>query len=372
MEDLSDEYRMGASNVIASFSTSFHYLLMIRLQLSNRDRETMAEALDDPAMDERTKRKLMVVRMHDLHVPHSAIAGTLNISDDTVTNYLKLFLEGGLDALLENKYYQPSSSVEPYFAQIKESLDQEPVATTNEGADRIEKISGVKLSAEQTRRIMQRLGLRYRKTAAVPGKADGQMQFDFLKTELLPRLQEAKEGTRRVFFVDAAHFVLGAFLGMIWCFTRLFVRTGSGRQRYSVLGAIETRDHDLVTVRTEGSVNAQTVCALINQIQGRYPGEAITLVMDNARYQRNRSVMDLADQLGVELLFLPPYSPNLNLIERVWKLVKGKCLRNEYFENFSSFRNSIDSFLASLQKEKRNLLKSLVTENFQLLEIPKT
>jgi transposase len=72
------------------------------------------------------------------------------------------------------------------------------------------------------------------------------------------------------------------------------------------------------------------------------------------------------------LLFLPPYSPNLNLIERVWKLVKGKCLRNEYFESFSSFRDSIDSFLISLQNEKRNLLKSLVTENFQLLEIPKT
>jgi hypothetical protein len=75
---------------------------------------------------------------------------------------------------------------------------------------------------------------------------------------------------------------------MIWCFTRVFVRSGSGRQRYSVLGAIETRDHDLVTVRTEGSVNAQTVCTLMSQIQEKYPGEAITLVMDNARYQRNR------------------------------------------------------------------------------------
>jgi transposase len=180
---------------------------------SNTDCETIAEALDDPFIDERTKRKLMVIRMHDLHVPHCAIAGTLNISDDTVTNYLKLYEEGGLNALMENKYYQPSSSAEPYFSEIKQSLDQEPVATAKEGADRMEQISGVRLSADQAGRIMKRLGLRYRKTAALPGKADGQMQFDFLNMELLPRLQEAKEGTRRVFFVDAATSCLAHFSG---------------------------------------------------------------------------------------------------------------------------------------------------------------
>jgi len=345
---------------------------MIRLKIESSDREAIEEALDDPSMDPRDKRKLMTLRMHDLNVPHSAIAAILNISDDTVTNYLKGYEQGGLAGLLENKYYQPSSRVEPYFEAIKESLDEEPVATTKEGAARIEKISGIALSEDQARRIMKRLGLQYRKAAAVPGNPDGQMQFDFLNQELLPRLQEARQGQRRVFFVDAAHFVLGAFLGMIWCFTRMIVRSGSGRQRYSVLGAVETQAHDLVTVRTNGSVNAETVCQLLLEIDRRYPGEAITVVMDNARYQRSRKVQELANHLNVELLFLPPYSPNLNLIERVWKLVKAKCLRNKYFEDFPSFRESIDGFLDSLQGEKRVLLKTLITENFQLLQIPKT
>ena len=81
---------------------------------------------------------------------------------------------------------------------------------------------------------------------------------------------------------------------MIWCFSRIFGRTGSGRQRYSVLRAIETRDHDLVTIRTEGSVNAQTVSELIGKIYGLYAGEPITLVMDNVRYQRNAEVQRMA------------------------------------------------------------------------------
>jgi transposase len=158
---------------------------------------------------------------------------------------------------------------------------------------------------------------------------------------------------------------------MIWCLTRVFVRTGSGRQRYSVLGAVETRDHDFVSIRTDGSVNAQTVCELIKKIAKSYPAEAITLVMDNARYQHNDGVRECADHNGIELLFLPAYSPNLNLIERVWRLVKSRTLRNKYFPDFAGFKSSIDSFLDSLNGTERHLLKSLVTENFQTFEIPK-
>lgn len=345
---------------------------MLHLNLSEADLETIAEALDDPSIDERTKRKLLAIRMHVLNVPHAAIARTLNITDDTVTNYLKLYESKGLVGLLENRFFQPTSKVAPFFDAIKKSLADEPVASAKEGAARIKKLTKIELSETQARRIMKQLGLEYRKAAAIPGGADPQMQLDFLTHELLPRLEEAQKGERRVFFVDAAHFVLGAFLGMIWCFTRVFIPSASGRKRYSALGAVETRNHDLVTIQTTGSVNAGTVCELIRKLDKQYPGEELTLVMDNARYQYNAQVQELAGSLKIELLYLPAYSPNLNLIERVWKLVKSKCLRNHYYEDFDSFRSAIDSFLASLRGEDRHLLQSLVTENFQLYSNPKS
>jgi len=133
---------------------------------------------------------------------------------------------------------------------------------------------------------------------------------------------------------------------------------------------VETRDHDLVTIRTTGSVNAETVCDLIEKISEQYPAEEITLVMDNARYQRNSKVLDCAARHAIELLFLPAYSPNLNLIERVWRLIKSRTLKNKYFPDFLTFRGSIDSFLDSLSGANRHLLKSLVTENFQTFKIP--
>lgn len=345
---------------------------MIKLSLSESELAEIAEALDDPDLKDRFGRRLLAVRMHGLGVPNSKVATVLRISDDTVTNYLKLYRDEGHAGLVENRYHRPASSVEPFIEEIVASFAAAPVATASEGGARIEELTGIKLSDSQVARIMRRLGMRYQKSAAVPGKCDPQMQFDFLDEELLPRLEEAKNGERRVFFVDAAHFVMGAFLGMVWAFARVFVRTGSGRQRYNVLGAVETRDHDFVSVRTTGSVNAETICELIARIDIAYPDEKITLVMDNARYQRNRKVAEVAESAGIELLYLPSYSPNLNLIERVWRLVKAKCLRNRYHETFKGFVGAIDEFLDSLGGENRHFLKSLVTENFQLFEIPKT
>jgi len=89
------------------------------------------------------------------------------------------------------------------------------------------------------------------------------------------------------------------------------------------------------------------------------------LVLDNARYQRCRLVIDLAKKLGIELLFLPPYSPNLNLIERVWKLVKKECLYSKYYENFPLFRQTIQNFIDTMAQVQQKKLNSLLTLNFQ-------
>lgn len=345
---------------------------MIRVDLADDDLDALNEAIDDPELKDRYGKRLMALKMHALGVPNSKIALCLCVSADTVTNYIKLYRDEGLNGLIENRYYRPVSSIEPYLEAIASSFASEPVGSTSEAAARIEALTDVRLSDSQAGRIMKRLGMKYQKSAAVPGKADPQLQFDFLNEELLPRLEEARKGERRVFFVDAAHFVMGSFLGMIWSFARVYVPTGSGRQRYNVLGAVETRDHDFVSVRTTGSINAETICELIDRIASSYPGEKITLVMDNARYQRNKKVTEKAEPLGVKLLYLPPYSPNLNLIERVWKLVKSKCLRNRYHESFAGFTAAIDDFINSFSGENRELLRSLVTENFQLFPIPKT
>lgn len=133
-----------------------------------------------------------------------------------------------------------------------------------------------------------------------------------------------------MFFVDAAHFVLAPFLGMLWCFARVFMPAPAGRQRFNVLGALNAITHELVTVTNDTYINADSVCELLRRLAALGLGMPITLVLDNARYQQCHVVQTRAETLQIELLYLPPYSPNLNLIERLWKLVKKKCLYSIY------------------------------------------
>ena len=168
--------------------------------------------------------------------------------------------------------------------------------------------------------------------------------------------------------MDAAHFVLGSFLGWLWCAARLFVRGASGRQRYNVLGALNAISHELIRVTNHTYVTAETVCELLRKIAARGLTTPITLVLDNARYQHCNLVKSLAQGLGIELMFLPSYSPNLNLIERLWKFVKKKALHCRHHTNYADFHAAIDRCLDQLPTSHKAAIDALVTLNFQTFE----
>jgi transposase len=178
-------------------------------------------------------------------------------------------------------------------------------------------------------------------------------------------LEQATAGDRRVFFVDAAHFVQSAFLGWLWCFSRLFVRSTSGRQRFNVLGALCATTHQLTTVCNTGYINSVSVCELLRKLAALPSSVPITVVLDNARYQRCALVQATAKALNIELLFLPTYSPNLNLIERLWKFTKKKVLYSKYYETFADFQNAISTLLDNAHQTHREELDSLLTLKFQ-------
>jgi len=195
-----------------------------------------------------------------------------------------------------------------------------------------------------------------------------EIQATFHDTELKPRLDAAVAGEGHVFFVDAAHFVFGTFLCCLWSFTRIFVRAASGRQRFNVLGAWNAVTRELIAVTNTATVNTETMCELLRKIAALGLTGPITLVLDNARYQRNVVVQTLAKQLGITLLYLPSYSPNLNLIERLWKFIKRRALYGRYHPTFAQFQAAIEEVLDGLSTTHAEKLKSLMTLKFQRFE----
>ena len=168
--------------------------------------------------------------------------------------------------------------------------------------------------------------------------------------------------------MDASHFVLAPFLGIVWCFARLFIKAPSGRQRFNVLGALNAITKELTTICNDTYITSLQVCQLIDKLVAQNIGIPITLVLDNARYQRCALVEEHALRLGVELLFLPSYSPNLNLIERYWKYVKKKCLYGKYYSAFEAFKHAISTCINQAPTQHRTELHSLLTLRFQTFE----
>jgi len=186
--------------------------------------------------------------------------------------------------------------------------------------------------------------------------------------KLQPRLEEAKHGKRTVYFADAAHFVHGAFIARIWCTVRMFIPTPSGRNGYNVLGVLDAITHRIISVCNTSYINHLSVIELLEKIREFHKDSIIpiSIFLDNAKYQVCKAVKDRADVLNIELMFLPSYSPNLNLIERLWKWMKKDCLNCMYYSKFCEFKNAIDNSLNKIANGKvKNELDSLLSLKFQ-------
>ena len=183
-----------------------------------------------------------------------------------------------------------------------------------------------------------------------------------------PLISAAKRGEIELYYVDAAHFVMGGFLGYLWSKFRVFIRTPSGRKRYNVLGAYHAIRGTMVSVTNMTYINSSSVIELLSKLALLHPDRPIKVILDNAAYQRCYWVRSFAMLAGIELVFLPSYSPNLNLIERYWKFLKKKCLYNQYYKDFDAFRTAIDDCLNNGNEKFANELETLMTLNFQSFE----
>ena len=318
------------------------------------------------------QQKMDVILLKSFGLSHQMIAEIVGICTNTLRTYIEEYKEGGISRLREIRFYQPESKLNEFKSTLESHFAKHPPATVKEAASEIEKITGIKRKLTQVKKFLYSIGLARRKTGSIPSKADPDKQEIFEKEELAPRLEEARNGVRILYFLDAAHFVHAPFLGYLWCFVRVFLKAPSGRYRFNVLGALNAVTHKLLMVTNNAYINAQSVCELIKLIAESHKNTAITLVLDNARYQKCALVQVLAKSLGIELLYLPPYSPNLNLIERIWKFTKRHCLNSKYYENFASFSAAISTFLGQMNTTHADELQTLLTHNFQKFELNST
>jgi transposase len=325
--------------------------------------------------DPRVQRRMEILWLKHHGLSHEEITRLADTSRSTVQRCLTVFRAGGLDRIRQLPARESHSELDDQRVTLEEVFRQQPPRSVKEAQHLIEQHTGIRRGLTQVRHFLHRLELKPRKVAAIPVPPKSsleehiQTQAAFRENQLEPRLEEARQGLRQLYFGDASHFVFATFLGVVWCWARLCLRAASGRKRYNVLGALDCVSHRLIQVSNHSYINAESVCLLLQAVAAAaVPGVPITLVLDNARYQKCALVTNLAKQLRIELLYLPSYSPNLNLIERVWRFVKAECLRSKYYPNYEAFTAAIQQCLDELPTKHKEAMDSLLTHHFQTFE----
>jgi len=255
---------------------------MMRITFSEQDLREI-NRLSGEHEDPRVRRRMQALLLKGLDVRHQKICRIVGISNTTLRKYLRMFLEGGLDALMEFNYLTPTSELEQHRNMLEDHFREHPPATIKQAMVEIEKLTKIKRCPSTVGRFLRSLGMSPQKVGAVPAKADAEEQEDFKNRKLEPLLNEAKEGKQVVFFGDAAHFVLGSFLGILWSFSRLYVKASPGRQLFNVLGALNAITHELIVTNNDTYISAESVCDLLREIARRKFEVPVTLVFDNAR-----------------------------------------------------------------------------------------
>jgi len=314
------------------------------------------------------QKRIHAVYYKSLGKSNNEIGVLTSLNRETVGDWVRIYLENGFEALCRLNYGTNKSELENHAVSILSSFTERPPMSTNEAKSRIEELTGISRSPSQVRSFMKRNKLRYIKTGHIPAKADTEKQQQWVKTILEPAIAEAQKGECHLLFMDAAHFILEPFVCAMWCLTRFFVKASAGRNRINVLGVVNAITKEILTYNNTSYINAGTIVSFFEKLRVHYGDMPIKIVLDNARYQHCKLVEEAAKTLGISLLFLTSYSPNLNIIERLWKFTKKKILYAKYYDTPAKFHLAITAFFQTVNQKHHAELENLLTLKFQFFQ----
>ena len=308
--------------------------------------------------------RLRVILLLDQGWTYKKIAEALFLDEGTIGNYKKRYRLGEIEGLINDDYLGKKTMLTKKDLKVlSNDLQKRIFSTTKSVIIHVKKKFGVKYSRGGMTGLLHRLGFSFKKPKGVPGKADRDKQEEFVK-----KYRRAKSRGGLIYFGDATHPTFNTSLSYGWIKKGkdFEVKTNSGRLRININGAIEINTMDVIT-RSYPTINQYSICDFLRSVRAKNLNEKkITLILDRANYYMAKRVRTLAKKLRIKLLYLPPYSPNLNPIERLWKFMKKKALPNEYLENFEDWKYEMMSFFRSIRKYHSEL-ETLITDNFQII-----
>jgi len=205
----------------------------------------------------------------------------------------------------------------------------------------------------------------------VPGNIpDRKVQEEF-RENIINTINKAKKNNDVVLFSDPTHQIYNVSNGYVWqevgAKNTKVISSNSGRRRINIIGALNPINLKPTSIITESNCDQEMIKIFLGEIRKEYPiAKTIYVFLDNAKYNHGIKVKTEAEKLNIQLMFLPPYCPNLNLIERLWKFLKKKIRKNKYYNTFEKFEKAICEFFKNIDQYKKEL-ERLLTLNFEII-----
>jgi transposase len=296
----------------------------------------------------------------------AAIAQALRVHEGTVTRHLKEYLEEA--KLSFSKGGSSSALDESQTSELISHLEKNTYQSTQEIIAYIMTKYAVNYSIPGLNKWLHRNGFSYKKPKGKPYKACPVEQEKFIKA--YNKLKETLSSDEGILFMDSCHPSMGTKLAYGWIRTGQDkgVETSASRTRVNLVGAINLEALSAPIICSYSTVDGDAIVDFLNQIRkySKISG-TIHLVLDQAGYHGSEKVFKAAKTHNIQLHFLPPYSPNLNPIERLWKLMNEHARNNIFFKTAQEFRSSISNFFINTLPSLGSILEARINDNFQKL-----
>ena len=320
--------------------------------------------LEKQITDKKAATRLRVILALDLGYSAQQVAEIFLLDEDTVTRWKKKYEKRQFfsDWLGEAYKGYDGKLTKVQEAEVEKFVEKETVTDCRQVVDFIREQYSHIYTVNGVTKLLHRLHFVYKQVVLIPGKLNEEAQKQFVKE--YEELKTNKKDDEVILFGDGVHPTHNIHKTKAWVKRGedKQVKTNTGRNRLNINGAFDPENLE-TTVYYSETINAQMVIEFFKKLKARYEGKKIKLVVDNATYYKNKDVKAyLASDGQMELIFLPPYSPNLNFIERLWKYLKKYIIGVKYREKFKEFETDVVQFFENISQYKDTLRPFIGTE----------
>ena len=347
----------------------------MEIPLSTENQQILFQ-LHRSTKEKKTADRIKTIILLNKDYAQKEIASILMIDKDTISRWVKKFKSStNIKTWLGDNYVAYKGKLTPdEISMLKTYLSENIILNAKQVISYVNEQFSKTYSLSGMKDLLHTIGFSYKQLNLFPIKADIEKQKQFVSEfeQLNQNLTEHEE----IVFIDGVHPQHNTRSSKAWIQkgTEKYIPTNTGRQRINLNGAYNMNNQDVI-IREDPSINAQSTIKLFKQIQNKYPYKnRIYAIADNAKYYRSKLVKEFLKNSKIELMFLPPYSPNLNLIERLWKYLRKKIINTTYYPKFEQFKIAIENFFANIDS-KKDELKQFIGSKFHIAEFqlnPKT